>query len=82
MAMFTIDVNDRRHELDDPSGRELVGGAAAGDRSQKTCEPSSVHYFAVHQIVRRFEMRNFQGAHRLNGQREGVVGTTCRVQVS
>lgn len=33
-----------------------------------------MNHLAVHQIVRWFEMRNFQGAHSLNGHRDGLLG--------
>ena len=36
---------------------------------------SSVNDLAFHEIFDRFEVRDFQAAHRLDGQSEGLIGT-------
>jgi hypothetical protein len=43
---------------------------------------NSVNDLAVRQFVQRFEMRNFQAAHSLDGQGQGLIGTGCRVRFS
>jgi hypothetical protein len=43
---------------------------------------NSVNDLAVRQFVERFEMRNFQAAHSLDGQGQRLIGTGCRVRLS
>jgi hypothetical protein len=42
----------------------------------------SVNHLAVHQVLGGLEVRNFQGAHSLDGQGDGLIGATCRVRLS
>jgi hypothetical protein len=43
---------------------------------------SSVDHLAVHELVRRLEVRDLQSAHSLDGQGDGLIGTGRRVRLS
>jgi hypothetical protein len=60
----------------------FLGNRRERDWSQRRPQRPSVHHVAAHEIVHRFEMRNVEGAHRLNGRHECLIGTTCRARVS
>ena len=57
-----------------------AGGAPPDDAgSRETRDATSVNDLTLHLIVQRFEMRNFQGAHRLNGHGETLIGAATRL---